>query len=181
LTTIWKPKTLSRIHVVSRPLRECLTEQGSLTQRLRRYCGNNFNLELKNQTWSLPIHSESRLLRLRAGEKVLIREVLLKCDDINLVYARTVIPRTSLKGKNLVLQHLKTRPLGAILFTNSHALRKTIEYAKIDTSDTLYLCINEFTDHKENIWARRSVFQFNNKPLLITEFFLPAITKLQCE
>jgi len=153
-----------------------LLERGSLTRQLQRHCRHRFNLELKNQGWGRPTAAESKLLKLRACEKTLIREVLLKCDQTSLVYARTVIPRKSLQGKNQILNRSNTRPLGAVLFARGEAPRKRLEYARFSRIAAAYPQVLE----AEYLWARRSLFNFYGKPLLITEFFSSSLVTATC-
>ena len=55
-----------------------LFEAGSLTLRLRRLCGDDFRVVLLQQSWRQPYAEESRALRLRAGQRAVVREVALQ-------------------------------------------------------------------------------------------------------
>ena len=61
-------------------------------------CGSGFQVRLLRQGWGSPLYSEGRLLRMRRGEIAVIREVLLLCDELPWVFARTLIPIHSLRG-----------------------------------------------------------------------------------
>ena len=52
------------------------------------------------------------------GEQVLVREVLLFCDDVPQVFARSLLPLKSLTGEQQQLAHLGTQSLGQVLFNH---------------------------------------------------------------
>ena len=158
-------------------LRDCLLEKGSLTRYLQKYCGDQFCLHLKGQAWKRPAHEESRILGMKEGEYSLIREVLLRCNEITWVYARSVLPGTTLSGAQRRLATLGTRPLGDVLFSDRSTSREEVGYATISPTDMLYRQAVVNTKTESDLWGRRSVFYIQHKPILVTEIFLPAITK----
>lgn len=100
-----------------------------------------------------------------------MREVYLWCGTERWVYARTVIPYTTLTGKLRRLRHLGTRPLGEVIFADTTMRRSAVEVARIEVpmaeQDRASRAMNT------SIWGRRSVFWLQQKPLLVCEFFLP--------
>jgi chorismate--pyruvate lyase len=158
-------------------LRGCLLEQGSLTQYLQKFCHDKFCLQLKDQSWKRPMQDESLLLDLKEGEYALIREVLLRCDNTTWVYARSIFPKSTLSGAQRRLATLGRRPLGDILFADRSTIREYVAYAEIPATNMLYRLIDEDDMANSTLWGRRSIFQIQHKPLLVTEIFLPAITQ----
>ena len=61
---------------------------------------------------------EARALGLRLGAWAWIREVQLLGDGQPWVFARTLIPADTLRGRGRRLTRLGTRPLGEVLFTD---------------------------------------------------------------
>ena len=71
-------------------------------------------------------------------ERAIIRQVQLMCADHPWIYARTVIPATSLRGKLQRLAHLGNRPLGAMLFADPGMQRGVVELARILPGQELF-------------------------------------------
>lgn len=153
-----------------------LFDPASLTSRLVAACNGNFRVHVLDQAWYNPLHNESRRLGMRYKRMALIREVLLYCDDTPWVFARTVIPKSTLSGKRKFLANLGSRPLGAVLFSDPNMHRDDFEITKLTTGHYLYeKAVQGLADAPASIWGRRSVFYLQNKPLLVNEIFLPAI------
>lgn len=119
---------------------------------------------------------EYALLDLRRGEKAYVREVLLSCHGRNVVFAHSVLPRPGLRGGWNGITRLGSRPLGEALFSNPRIRRASLAYLQIDARHPLYQAARR---HQalltRSLWARRSVFTLNDRPLLVTEVFLPEI------
>ncbi|MBI1423613.1 MAG: chorismate lyase [Gammaproteobacteria bacterium] len=155
-----------------------LCDPGSLTARLIKACPGHFHVRVLSQVWRPPMHNESKRLRMRQRQMAFIREVYLYCDDQPVVFARTVIPRKTLSGKQKHLLRLGSRPLGAVLFADPHMRRDELELARVDASAKLFhKAAAVLTQVPVTIWGRRSVFYVNRKPLLVSEFFLPGIAR----
>ena len=103
-----------------------------------------------------------------------MREVLLYCDDIAQVFARSLLPLKSLTGEQQQLAHLGTQSLGQVLFNHPDLLRKKIEVAEFNQQSTVAKIAQHLLfDVVQPMWGRRSVFMLNNKPLMVAEVFLP--------
>jgi chorismate--pyruvate lyase len=154
-------------------LRDWLLDTGSLTRRVQEACVGRFRVRVEFQGWDRPRLDESLALRLRQPRRALIREVHLLCDDRPWVFARTVIPISTLRGRERRLAHLGERPLGAVLFADPHMTRGPVEVACIRAGQPLYAAaVQGLRQRPAAIWGRRSVFQLGGKPLLVSEFFL---------
>lgn len=153
-----------------------LFDPASLTARLLAACSGQFRVQVLAQTWRHPLHNESRRLGMRYKRTALIREVLLYCDDTPWVFARTVIPKSTLTGRRKYLAHLGSRPLGAILFADPRMKRDDFEVARLSAGQHLYeKAVEVLAPPPISIWGRRSVFYLQGKPLLVNEIFLPTI------
>lgn len=150
-----------------------LFDRSSLTARLIKKCTGRFRVEVLSVARTTPTPDEIAVLRLRHRSQAIIRQVLLYCDDIPWVYARTVIPMTSLRGSLRSLVKLGNRPLGAVLFADKTMQRGEMEITALHHDHMCY----SWTRHpgSETIWGRRSVFRLQKKPLLVSEFFLPGV------
>ena len=153
-----------------------LRDPGSLTARLKATCPGRFRVRLLRQEWERPLYSESRVLGMRRGEAAFIREVELLCDDTPWVFARTVIPASSLRGPARHLALLGTRPLGEVLFADPHTKRGPMEIARLQPRHPLFASATaEGAESPKEIWGRRTLFHLAGAPLLVNEIFLPSI------
>ena len=149
--------------VLSQQWRDWVLDRGSLTQRLINYSADNFSVKVLQQSTAIPVNNERKALGLGIRQACLVREVALQCHGTPVVYARSVIPLTSLQGPQRQLAHLGERPLGAFLFRHKNMSRGPLEVAPFD-----HLLLG---DNRKG-WGRRSVFYLDNYPLLVAEFFL---------
>ena len=155
-----------------------LFDPASLTARLLNASDGNFRVRVMSQSWGTPLWNESKRLGMRERQVALIREVFLYCNDEPWVFARTVIPRTTLTGKENYLANLGSKPLGAVLFSDPNMHRDHFEITCLRDGDLLYSHANQLADNKPTeIWGRRSAFYLSAKPLLVNEIFLPAIAQ----
>lgn len=150
-----------------------LFDPASLTARIIATCKGKFSVRLVSVERSLPRLDESLALNMRGRNQAVVRQVFLCCDDVPLVYARTIIPLTSLRGPLRGLTRLGTKPLGAVLFAVPTMRRSVIEVARLTPQHPCYAAIQ--THGSETIWGRRSVFHLHGRPLLVSEYFLPGI------
>jgi chorismate--pyruvate lyase len=154
-----------------------LLDRGSLTRRLQQACSGRFSVKLLGQAWQRPLHEEARLLGLDPQQWVLTRQVLLMCDGVPWVYARTVMPRHTLVGRLRRLADLGTRPLGATLFADPSMRRGPVQVAQLAPGQGLHRLVVEAAAEcaGQPVWGRRSVFRLSDKPLLVYELFLPRV------
>ena len=148
-----------------------LFDNSSLTARLVRNC-ENFKVNLISQKLEKASLDECKALGLNHGESALIRQVYLQCDGAPVVYARTVIPLSTLTGSQRRYSNLGSRPLGAMLFADRNMRRDEIMVTCLHPDQSLYAKIAKVGD---DIWGRRSVFRVGGKPLLVSEFYLPGL------
>lgn len=175
-STRWFTPSQALTRQIDPRILEWLSDEGSLTQRLKNYCPNQFSLEVLAEEWGKPDHSEASLLGIPASQKVLLRQVHLKCADQLCVYARSVIPLSTLHGKHQRLQYLKNKPLGEYLFANPTLKRSKIEWSKLMPGSSLYhIATAGQQQTRQPVWGRRSLFHIDSKSLLVSEFFLPVL------
>jgi len=133
-------------------------------------------VRLLSQRWENPLPDEARLLGIRPKRHALVRQVLLLCKGEPWVYARTVIPRSTLSGRRRRFVRLGTRPLGAVLFADPSMQRSEVQVASLGPATRLYrLACRELEERPAVLWGRRSVFRLSDRPLLVSEIFLPAV------
>jgi chorismate--pyruvate lyase len=154
-----------------------ITEPGSLTRRVQDGCGGVFELRLLRQGWGDALPSERQLLRADHHGRALIREVELLCDGAPRIFARTLLPARSLIGRTRELSRLGTRPLGAVLFADPSTRRGIVEFARLSPAHALFAVATAHAvgDRPAELWARRTVYRYAGRPLLVNEIFLPVL------
>ncbi len=148
--------------LLSLPWRTWLLDKGSLTQRLKDLSNGEFCVQVTHTGSARASLSEARTLGITTRSVVYVREVNLCIREKVVVVARSVIPRSTLTGAERQLRVLNNKPLGEFLFSHKHMSRSSIQIKK------------GRVDHKL-MWGRRSIFKLNNKPLLVSEYFLPSL------
>lgn len=171
---LWFPGRRSRARDLPAGLADWLLDPGSLTRRLRGLCGDRFRVRVLRQGWARPGRDEARVLSLRPATWAWTREVQLLCDERPWVFARSLIPARTLRGRGRRLTQLGTRPLGQVLFTDPGVHRGPVEIARIVTGQRLHQrAFAGLAEPPDAIWGRRSVFWIEESPLLVCEIFLP--------
>lgn len=170
---VWQPKpVLSSTFAddIPEPYRGWLLDSGSLTRRLKSICTKSFKVKVLKQIWDAPSGSEQQFLQCH-GELANIREVLLVVDDRPVVFARSVLPESSLTDKNRDLLRLGEKPLGEFLFSQPSLRRGQIEIEELPANQ--FNTHLERPYHQERSWGRRSRFYLNEKAISVCEVFLP--------
>ena len=177
---IHSSKYCQRSHWLKKPMlsgqyRHWLIDNGSLTLRLQqRY--PDFNVKPTLVAYAKPTIDEAATLSASSRTTAMIREVLLMNNNQAVVFAHSVLPRKSLRGRWLGLSRLGSKPLGATLFANPQVVRTPLSYQKLSPQHALYQQAAKFLINKPAyLWARRSVFTLNAANIMVTEVFLPQI------
>ena len=169
INTTWQsPEDVS----LNKNLLSWLLDPSSLTARLSECC-EHFRVEVLGQEIQACSIEESTT-DIDVAEQVLVREVLLYCDDVPQVFARSLLPLKSLTGEEQQLAHLGNQSLGQVLFSNKNLYRKSIEISAFSPSSE----VSKLARHLElpsqtQLWGRRSTFMLHDKPLMVAEIFLP--------
>ncbi len=173
---VWRPVQRLRRSTVPEKYLSWLLDPASLTQRIVSICDGMFRVQVISQLRSRPMLNEAGALGMRAGAFAVVRQVCLLCNETPWVYARTIIPPETLTGRRRRLAHLRSRSLGALLFSDPTMRRGVVEVARLSPCDKLFpLATRNLRSRPEAVWGRRSVFRIGGKPLLVSEFFLPDI------
>lgn len=172
--TNWRSYRCYRRSELPASLVAWLLDTASLTRRLQGFCPGAFQVRVLSQVRGRPRLDEARALGMRRGALAIVRQVQLLCDTRPQVYARTIIPLSSLRGRVRRLARLGVRPLGAMLFAERGMRRGDVELARIRAGEALYAdATGDARSGAAVIWGRRSVFRVAKKPLLVSEIFLP--------
>ena len=172
----WLPLRRLRHGEVSVGSLDWLRDQGSLTRKVVQRCGGRFRVQVLEQGWTQPLPGEGLLLDMAQRQTAMLREVLLLCNEVPWVFARTLIPASTLQGAGRRLAHLRDRPLGALLFADPRVKRGALEVARLLPHHVLFRsAVDSLPVAPDALWARRTLFQLEGRPLLVNEVFLPEI------
>lgn len=171
---VWQPlQSISRQQRPGMLMQGWLADSGSLTARLIAQSGGEFRVQVVRQIIGRPTLNERKVLVMKQSALALIREVILFGRNEPWVFARSILPLASLTGSLRHLRKQNSRPLGAFLFSQPQLRRSAIAVARINR-DHAY--VPRDLAHSQPLWGRRSVFYLRQKPLLVSEVFLPAFT-----
>jgi chorismate lyase len=156
-----------------------LSDPGSLTARIVARC-QRFQVRVLGEKRALPFLDERTLIGLTAGRHAWTREVLLLADDVPVVFAHSVLAPRDLNGAWHMAQAIGSRPLGAALFADPGICRGPLSAARLTSNHPLHRHASTALGlNLPTLWARRSRFCRLDRPLLVTEVFLPAIESLR--
>ncbi len=151
-------------------IKQWLLDQNSLTQKLVVHSNGHLRVEILQQGIQRLRPSEYRALHLSSHRHALVREVVLYGNNHPWVYARTLIPLSTLKGPLRYLHDLGNRPLGSVLFADPSMRRCGLELAVVKKQH-----LPQQMQHIKPLWGRRSLFFLKGKPLLVSEIFLDTL------
>lgn len=178
----WHPASRQLLAQIPAELQPQLLDASSLTAHVQAACarqGGQFNVAVLSQRVGRPGLEEGQALAMPLGRWALLREVQLRCDQQVWVFARTVMPLTTLHGEGRRLSRLGRRPLGAALFADPHVSRSAMQLTRLQAPEPLYRRASQDSAlAQQTIWGRRSTFRIGGQPLLVAEFFLPACPQL---
>ncbi len=153
-----------------------LLDKGSLTKKLKAQC-EQFSIDLKLTRDCILTPDQQTRLGL-SDEHAMIREVILKCDQHAQVFAQSIFPLQTLSTIDLALETLGELPLGEVIFQDPQLIRHPFEIAQICAS---HLMLQGQNLQPEPLWARRSVFELKQSPMIVTEVFLPGSFAYECD
>ncbi len=152
------------------------TEPGSMTLRLRHLTGGKIQHHLRQEAWGEARTDESLALDINPTDTVWVRKIDWCYRDQTWVSARVIIPKATMTGKGKALCKLKKTSLCEILFTDPNLKREAFQFCCIQSSHPEYSRVTKtLKSPPKLLLARRSVFWFHEKSLLVTEVFSPGI------
>lgn len=167
-------------HAASTEMREWLSNRQSLTARLIAH-SSQFRVQRLQQQIALSVPDEVANVGLSQRANVRERDVLLRCDDVAVVYAHTVLPLSATAAQWPLFASLGNKSLGSTLFHDPMVTRGHLQYARLRASHPLMRRIFQLQLVNATtpcLWARRALFTRHGSSLLVTEVFLPAFFAL---
>jgi chorismate--pyruvate lyase len=148
-----------------------LTERSSLTDLMTRLMGRPPVLNCLAEGKAQAGFVDNHILGIPPRNYAHIREITMGTTSADWLFARTVIPVTTLTGNAKRLVRMNRNPLGKILFGPLNAVRTQMRLDIVFADEVNLLDFEIPTDFP--LWQRRSLFELKTGPLLITEIFLP--------
>tara|TARA_B100000686_G_scaffold336214_1_gene405839 strand:+ start:647 stop:1186 length:540 start_codon:yes stop_codon:yes gene_type:complete len=170
----WYPAPIN----ASPRIRKWLQNSGSLTLQIQKRC-NNFRVEPVFQSYAAACNDELTIMKLRPRELAHIREVYLYCGKIPVIFAHSVLAKKDLRGAWCGISKLGNKSLGTMLFSNPVIQRTPFKFRELNLIHPLFhRACKDMQIAPDTLWARRSLFSLDGKPILVTEVFLPSILEL---
>ena len=166
----WQPAHGGILVQMPENLGPWLVDDGSLTRKLVALSKDQFEVQVLRQEVATPGAAEANALKMTQQTPVMIREVVLKGRGRPWVFARSILPMTTMTGRLAGLRTLSNQPLGELLFQDPSMTREPLEAACLPARILSVPAALAAGD--EPLWARRSVFFLDQKPLLVSEVFL---------
>ena len=163
-------------------LRRWLVGGNSLSYRIQQRC-TEFRVVRLRQALCRAYPDEGQPLDLAYAKLALVREVVLYCGEMPVIFAHSVTKRSDLNGAWRGLRGLGSRPLASALFDDPRIAHLPLAFRKLNARHPLYRRAHAALGGVMNelpveLWARRRIFLREGAPLLVTEVFLPGILRL---
>ena len=137
-------------------IKSWLLEQGPITKRIKSIA--EFRLKLIQDELSDATDDEILFLKIDS-EEIRIREVILFGNENPMVFARTIIPNTTIEKGLKELGKIGNKPLGDILFEKDIFSKEDIVFAT-------------FKDEESLFWGRKIKYTVKDQPFSVMEVFL---------
>jgi chorismate--pyruvate lyase len=134
-----------------------LLESGPITNRIK--LSQEFELELLNDEID-EISKEEELFLNSVSKTFRVRRVILLGNKTPVVYAKSVIPTSTIENGLSSLGKIGNAPLGDILFTPG-------VFTKLDM-----VCASFLSKEKNVYWGRKIKYSVNSEPISVMEVFL---------
>lgn len=165
-----------------------LTKPYILSKSMKLLC-NNLTVTVIQQQKDYILRSEREILKINNSKTpdTYVRKVYISGDNIPWEYARVVVPTTTYTTYKETFESLGGKLIGeTLLYNNPRTTRSNFEYTKLTAENYVYQELAQYIPeslnnlHNDTIYGRRSIFYIDGTfPLLISEFFLPAIPEYQ--
>ncbi|HEY8101553.1 MAG TPA: chorismate lyase [Burkholderiaceae bacterium] len=162
-------------------IRDWLTDRDSLTRKLIDHC-QHFRVQRLRQQRARSLMDECAAIELPRRVNVHEREVLLRCDDVPVVFAHTIVPLTATASDWPFFSSLGERSLGTTLFGDPQVSRGALQFTRLHSEHPLAqrACAAMGVQALDTpLFARRCLFKRKNGLLLVTEIFLPTLFNKQ--
>ena len=110
-----------------------LQDRGSFMQRLQHSGVADARIEVVSERWQLPLREERLRLGLPERRYARVREVLIHSVASRWMFARTVVPETTMSGPERKLARLQNQSLGSYLFKQKSMTRSRFQWTALES------------------------------------------------
>lgn len=140
---------------------------------LLKACYQTVRLECVNEGWARPAPDEAKALS-QAEEEAWVRSIVIYGDEVPCTFGRSVIPLATYTHFKDIFETLGSRFIGESFLHQSPGFeRSAFEYRLCHLGDPQYP--THISGLEGPLWLRRSQFDCQGYPLLLTEGILPTI------
>ena len=151
-------------------LRLWLTNRSSLSKRVKNIARFQV-IQIRPAIINFLKIEKDKFRNFRKGQ-LYLREVMLYADGLPIMYARTVTPKINLRGFWNGIKRLQDNPLSDIIFEQKVIKRSPFIYSRFSKNDDISKSVRNSGHNDFNILvSRQSMFNYNNKSVLLTEVF----------
>lgn len=151
----------------------------STTDRALTIDPKGFEIYLMNNGFAKAMPEEYQCLGIDLQDIVWVREVELRLLARPVMLARAVISCAALEHSFNQIKYLGTQSLGYYLFRLPDIRRSPFEFKQLKQGNELYQRALPYQgQNPSDLWARRSVFSYQEEHLLLTEVFLPQYSQV---
>lgn len=152
--------------------------QTSMTARIGEVAGTAIDVEVLRQANAGLLSDEQAFFPEDDSAGAVVREVCLSSNQQPLLIARTSFTSKRLE-EHPTVKELGNRALGSLLFANGPPNFTAREYVEIRSGAPLWdLVLQRHAPAADFYWARRTLFELFEEPLLVTEIFMPELLNL---
>lgn len=159
-------------------LHEWADHESSLTDKLERIIGRT-HLSLLSQDWITPTWWDKCLLKI-SDDLLFQREILMKSQNIDYWYARTIIPKKCYDLDPEFFKRLETESVKNLVFGQDTVQRLSKIYYPIDPQCLEYYWIKKYIKGIQGtLCVRLAEYSFQKKQsFYLAEILLPALGNL---
>lgn len=157
-----------------------ISDRGSMTFRLQAR-STQFEVQRLRQGPMPVLADEYAALGVARRSRVTERDVILHCDGQPVIFGHTILPVAASSSVWPFFRRLGSQPLGGSLFIDPLVTRGPFQFARLHDEHPLTrrICQALGLQHLiQPLHARRSLFRRKGGAMLVTDIFLPAISKL---
>ena len=152
----WKNFESVESKISKNEIRSWLLESGPITKRIKK--NGSFKLHLIQDELSF-IKQEDKDFINSTSNEIKLREVILLCNDVPIVFAQTIIPFETISNGLEQLGNLGNKPLGDILFEKDVFTKDKVVYALFENASGSY-------------WGRKAKYLVKGYKFSVMEIFL---------
>ena len=175
MSSNWTALTRANAPTLPREVRDWIALGTSMTARVGQTAGTAIDVDVLRQDRAPLFEDERGFFADTDTAMGIVREVCLKSGELPLLVARTVFTSRALE-EHPTIRKLGNHALGSLLFADGPPRWTAREFVRLAPDAPLWPLVRQCHDGSAGAyWARRTLFELFDAPLLVTEIFLPEL------